>query len=132
MTPTKFTPDGRPVYHFSSETVHFEHQTNKVTSMSTIDGLVKSLESLSPELKRELVQRLAADNIAQVSAAAAETAKRTRLSRISAARDSRNWEFMTAQGILNRAAITSKIASMRALLTACAPHPIVRRLRIRK
>jgi hypothetical protein len=106
MTPTKFTPDGRPVYYFSASTDHSNHQTNKGLTMSnSIDSIVASLSSLSPELKRELIQRLSADTMSQLAAAAADGEKKLRLTRISACRDSRDREFMAAQGILNRAAI---------------------------
>jgi hypothetical protein len=125
VTPSKFTPDGRPVYHVAVSSVH-SHQTKGI-EMSSIDGLVKSLESLSPELKRELVQRLAADSLSQISAAAAETAKKTRLSRIAACRDSRNPDFGFAAGILNRASISVEdCIDARALdrLSAAADRPI--------
>jgi hypothetical protein len=73
--------------------------------MSDIDSIIRSLSTLTPKMKRELVDRLSAENLGEVSAAAAETAKKTRLGRIAAARDSRNEDFMLAQGILSRAAL---------------------------
>jgi hypothetical protein len=105
MTPVKFTPDGRPIYLVAAHNHH--HPNNKdISSMSNVDSLIQTLQGLSQELKRELARRLDADVIAEVSAAADATAKKTRLGRIAAARDSRNPDFLLAQGILRRAGLT--------------------------
>lgn len=95
--------------------------------MSNLDPIIRTLSSLTPEQKRELVARLSAENLGEVSAAAAETAKKVRLGRIAAARDSRNPDFMLAQGILNRAALNVEdVIDARAFdrLCAAAARPI--------
>jgi hypothetical protein len=73
--------------------------------MSNLDPILRTLSSLNSEQKRELIQRLSADSLAEISAAAAESAKKTRLAKISAMRAERHPAFMIAQGELSRLGI---------------------------
>ena len=51
-----------------------------------IDHLIKSLEGLSPELRRELARRLESDVLAEVSAADTAKAEKVRVAKIHAMR----------------------------------------------
>jgi hypothetical protein len=73
--------------------------------MSNVDSLIKSLQTLSPELKRELARRLDADVLAEVSAADTAKAQKARLTKIAAMRAERRPAFMLAQGELSRLGI---------------------------
>jgi hypothetical protein len=74
--------------------------------MSNLDPLFKTLQGLSSELKRELARRLESDVLAEVSAAADETAKKGRIAKIAAMRaEGNNPTFNYVQGILRRAGI---------------------------
>jgi hypothetical protein len=73
--------------------------------MSDIDSIIRTLSTLTPEMKRELVQRLSAENLAEVSAAAAETEKKIRIARIAAMRSERDPAFRLVEGALARAGI---------------------------
>jgi hypothetical protein len=84
--------------------------------MSNLDPILRTLSALTSEQKRELVQRLSAENLAEVSAAAAETAKKTRLARIAAARGEGNPAFQLVQGALARAGIAIEEATSVAAL----------------
>jgi hypothetical protein len=70
-----------------------------------LDSVIKTLEALSPEMRRQLADRLSESAFVNLKAAAAETEERTRITKIAAARDSRDPDFLSAQGILSRAAI---------------------------
>ena len=73
--------------------------------MSNIDSRCKTLENLPADVKLELAKRLNSDVVAQLSAAADEKAKKTRLSKIQAMRDGRDPAFQLIAGALNRAGI---------------------------
>jgi hypothetical protein len=103
MTPVKFTPDGRPVVYLVA--AHNHHPNNKDSSVSNIDSLCKTLENLPVDVKLELAKRLNSDVVAQLSAAADEKAKKTRLSKIQAMRDGRDPAFQLIAAALNRAGI---------------------------
>jgi hypothetical protein len=79
--------------------------------MSNIDSIIRTLSTLTPEMKRELVQRLAAENLAEVSAAAAETAKKARIAKIAAMRADRDPAFRLIEGLLSRHGIKIEDAS---------------------
>ncbi len=87
----------------------------------TIDSLLQTLKGLPVGAKLELVKRLNGDVLAEVSAATEEKSKKTRIAKIAAARDSRDPDFLAAQGILNRAAIDMReITDARAFDRLCA------------
>jgi hypothetical protein len=73
--------------------------------MSHLDPIIRTLSSLTPEQKRELVARLSADNLAEISAAAAETAKRARIAKIATMRAERDPQLRLVEGVFARAGI---------------------------
>jgi hypothetical protein len=72
---------------------------------TTADQILASLAKLPAADLREVLQRAPKEILPQIEAAAAESAKKVRLSRIAAARDSRDADFLLSQGILTRANI---------------------------
>lgn len=73
--------------------------------MTNIDQVLAALSKLSPEDRRQVVDRLGAEAITELAAAAEEKAKKTRISRISAMRAERDPEFRIIEGALSRAGI---------------------------
>jgi hypothetical protein len=73
--------------------------------MTTVDQILTSLAKLPAQDLKEVLRRAPSEILPQLEAAAADTAKRSRIARIAAARGSRDQDFLAAQGILNRAAI---------------------------
>jgi hypothetical protein len=72
-----------------------------------IDHLIKSLEGLSPELRRELARRLESDVLAEVSAADTAKAEKVRVAKIHAMRaEGNNPTFNYCQGVLRRLGVT--------------------------
>jgi hypothetical protein len=102
MTPVKFTPDGRPIYLVAA---HNHHHPNKETHMSSLDTIIKALESLPAEQKRLLAERLNVEVIAEVSANDTAKAEKVRIAKIAAMRDDRNAAFRLVEGALARAGI---------------------------
>jgi hypothetical protein len=74
-------------------------------SKTAIDTIVEALSSLAPEQKAEVIKRLSASNVAEMSAAAAETAKKSRVAKIAAHRADRTPAFTLAEGELKRLGI---------------------------
>jgi hypothetical protein len=104
MRPVKFTKDGRPLYLVG----YPFHSKKGVSTMSktAIDTIVETLASLAPEQKAEVIKRLSASNVAELSAAAAEKDKKARLARIAAHRSDRVPAFNMAEGELKRISIS--------------------------
>jgi hypothetical protein len=84
--------------------VHFQ----KGTPMSALDEMVKTLETLSPEQKRELIKRLSASSVAKAP-------PKTRVEKIAAMRADRTPAFTMAEGELKRLGI--KIDDVDSVLT---------------
>lgn len=71
-----------------------------------LDALAATLSGLSAELKGQLIERLSSESIVAVQAAAADAAKKTKLTRILAMRETRDPEFRLVEGALKRLNIT--------------------------
>jgi hypothetical protein len=76
--------------------------------MSALDEMVKTLETLSPEQKRELIKRLSASSVAKAP-------PKTRVEKIAAMRADRTPAFTMAEGELKRLGI--KIDDVDSVLT---------------
>jgi hypothetical protein len=113
MTPVKFTPDGRPVYPVAA---HNHHHPNKETPMSSLDTIIKALESLPAEQKRMLAERLNVEVIAELSAADTAKAEKVRVAKIQAMRADRDPAFRLVEGALARAGIKVEEATSVAAL----------------
>jgi predicted thioredoxin/glutaredoxin len=108
---------------------------NKDTKMN-IESIVAALENLPAEAKRDLVARLSTDSIAEMSAAAADKAAKTRVAKISEMRASRDPQFRLIEGALGRAGIkiedvTGDIFALDKLLASGAGTTIENRMMIK-
>jgi hypothetical protein len=92
-----------------------------------IDQIIASLSQLTQEQKRTIVERLSAESIGEISAAAAESAKKIRIGKIQAMRAERDPALRLVEGALNRAGIAlEQVTDVLALdkLFAAATRPV--------
>jgi hypothetical protein len=98
--------------------------TNKTDHLAAV---VAALESLPPELKRELADRLNVVATEKISAQAANHTKKLRTAMIAAARSERHPDFLLSEGILRRANISideaTSVAELDKML-ASATRPV--------